>query len=188
MVIFIFPFLFPKCVYWSEFNMVLGNIISRSSLRYLEIPWYFTKPGLGITCLWNGCSQILKGGLTGSLVLSRSHLAVVRTSRVCAKSLRHVWLFAIPWTIAPSGSSVHWILEARMLEWVAMSSSRGIFLTQGLNLCLLCLLHWQAGSWPLAPPEECQVDQESSPVMGSKKGPGKVENHRDQSLGKGSEQ
>ena len=27
-----------------------------------------------------------------------------------------------------------------------------IFLTQGLNLCLLYLLHWQAGSWPLAPP------------------------------------
>ena len=29
-----------------------------------------------------------------------------------------------------------------------------IFLTQGSNLCLLCLLHWQAGSFPLAPPEK----------------------------------
>ena len=32
---------------------------------------------------------------------------------------------------------------------------QGIFLTQGWNLylsCLLCLLHWQAGSLPLAPP------------------------------------
>ena len=29
---------------------------------------------------------------------------------------------------------------------------QGIFLTQGLNPCLLCLLHWQAGSLPLAPP------------------------------------
>ena len=27
-----------------------------------------------------------------------------------------------------------------------------IFLTKGLNLCFLCLLHWQAGSFPLAPP------------------------------------
>ena len=27
-----------------------------------------------------------------------------------------------------------------------------MFLTQGLNLHLLCLLHWQAGSLPLAPP------------------------------------
>ena len=29
---------------------------------------------------------------------------------------------------------------------------QGIFLTQGMNLHLLCLLHWQAGSLPLAPP------------------------------------
>ena len=29
---------------------------------------------------------------------------------------------------------------------------QGIFLTQGSSLHLLCLLHWQAGSLPLAPP------------------------------------
>ena len=29
---------------------------------------------------------------------------------------------------------------------------QGIFPTQGLNLCFLCLLHWKAGSLPLAPP------------------------------------
>ena len=29
---------------------------------------------------------------------------------------------------------------------------QGIFLTQGSNLCLPCLLHWQGGSLPLAPP------------------------------------
>ena len=32
------------------------------------------------------------------------------------------------------------------------SSLHGIFLTQGLNPCLLCLLPWQAGSLLLAPP------------------------------------
>ena len=29
---------------------------------------------------------------------------------------------------------------------------QGIFTTQGSNLYLLCLLHWQAGSLPLVPP------------------------------------
>ena len=29
---------------------------------------------------------------------------------------------------------------------------QGIFPTQGLNMCLLCFLHWQVGSLPLAPP------------------------------------
>jgi len=34
---------------------------------------------------------------------------------------------------SPLGSSVHGISQERILEWVAMPSSRGIFLTQGLN-------------------------------------------------------
>ena len=33
-----------------------------------------------------------------------------------------------------------------------MPSFKGIFLTQGLNLSLLSLLHRQSGSLPLAPP------------------------------------
>ena len=46
-----------------------------------------------------------------------------------------------------SGSSVHGILQARTLEWVAMPSSRGIFPTQGSNPCLLQLLYQQADSF-----------------------------------------
>ena len=32
-----------------------------------------------------------------------------------------------------------------------------IFPTQRSNLCLLCLLHWEAGSLPLAPPEKLSL-------------------------------
>ena len=50
---------------------------------------------------------------------------------------------------SPPGSSVHGILQARILEWVAMPFSRGIFLTQGSNPCLLncrwILHHWAMG-------------------------------------------
>ena len=49
------------------------------------------------------------------------------------------------------GSSVLGIFQARILEWVAISYSRLIFLTQGSDLSLLCFLHWQADSLPLAP-------------------------------------
>ena len=52
-----------------------------------------------------------------------------------------------PMDCSLSGFSVHGILQARVLEWVAMPSSRGSW-----NLHLLCLLHWQMGSLPLAPP------------------------------------
>ena len=44
------------------------------------------------------------------------------------------------------GSSVHGIFQARILEWAAISYFRGIFPTQGLNLHLLHLLHWQSES------------------------------------------
>ena len=54
-----------------------------------------------------------------------------------------------PMDCTPSGSSVHRIFQARVLEWVAISYSRRIFLTQGLNPCLLHLLHWPWDSLPL---------------------------------------
>ena len=51
-----------------------------------------------------------------------------------------------PLDCSPPGSSAHGISQARILEWVAISYSRGSFPTQGSNLSLLCLLHWQADS------------------------------------------
>ena len=54
-----------------------------------------------------------------------------------------------PVDCSPLVSSVHGIFLARILEWVAMSSSRGTFLTQELNPYLLHLLHWQVNSLPL---------------------------------------
>ena len=48
-----------------------------------------------------------------------------------------------PMNCSLPGSSVHGISQARILEWAAISSSKGIFLTQGSNPCLL---HWQVDS------------------------------------------
>ena len=39
--------------------------------------------------------------------------------------LSRVQLFAMPRTVDCSGSSVHRILQARILEWIAMPASRG---------------------------------------------------------------
>ena len=44
------------------------------------------------------------------------------------------------------GSSLHGILQARILEWVAMPSSRDLPDSGIKPMCLLYLLHWQAGS------------------------------------------
>ena len=42
-----------------------------------------------------------------------------------------------PMDCSPPGSSLHGILQARILEWVAISFSGGIFSTQGLDHSLL---------------------------------------------------
>ena len=47
-----------------------------------------------------------------------------------------------PMDHGPTVSSVHGILQARILEWGAIFSSWGVFPTQGSNLCLLWLLQW----------------------------------------------
>ena len=44
------------------------------------------------------------------------------------KSLSPVWLFVTPMDCSLPGSSVHGILQARILKWVAISFSRGSFL------------------------------------------------------------
>ena len=63
-----------------------------------------------------------------------------------AKSLSRVWLFVTPLTVSLSGSSIHGIFQARIMEWVAIFLLQGIFLTQGWNLCLLYC------RWILYPP------------------------------------
>ena len=52
------------------------------------------------------------------------------------KSLQSCLALCNPMDCSPLGSSVHGILQARILEWVAVLFSRGIFLTQGSNLGL----------------------------------------------------
>ena len=71
-----------------------------------------------------------------------------------AKSLQSCLTLWDPLDCNPPGSSVHGISQARILEWVAISFSRAIFMTQGSNPCLLCLLHWQVDSLPPAPPRK----------------------------------
>ena len=68
---------------------------------------------------------------------------------VCVCALSCVWLFVNPMDYILPGSSVHGIFQARILEWVATSSSRGSSLIHELNPCLLCLLFWKVNSLPL---------------------------------------
>ena len=64
-------------------------------------------------------------------------------------------------SVMSNSSWSHWLQSARLLCGIFPGENtgvgchfllQGIFLTQGFNLHLLCLLHWQADSLPLVPP------------------------------------
>ena len=69
---------------------------------------------------------------------------------VCAKSLQSCLTLRDPVDHSPPGSSVLGILQARILEWGAISFSRGSSCNPGFEPASLYLLLWQAGSLPLA--------------------------------------
>ena len=85
-----------------------------------------------------------------SLHWCHGHSSITDGSASGAEWLSRVRLFATPLDCSPLSASVHGILQARILEWVAISFSRGIFPTQGANLHLLCLLHRRRMLYPLS--------------------------------------
>ena len=96
------------------------------------------------------CQPRWKGGGICALVGGEEYILVC----MHAKKLQSCATLYNPVDCNLPGSSVPRTLEARILEWVAMPSSRAIFLTPGLNQHLLHLLHWQVCSLPLEPPEK----------------------------------
>ena len=89
---------------------------------------------------------LVKPGVTGlvtwtTLFYSLDRLLLMVHTHACSVAQSCPTL-CDPMDSSPPCSSVHGILQARILEWVAVSSSSGqSFLTQGLKPRLLCLLH-----------------------------------------------
>ena len=73
------------------------------------------------------------------------------TTCVHAKCLQSCPTLCNPMDCSPPGSSVHEILQATILEGVAMPSSRGSSPPRDWTRVSYILLYWQAGSLPLEP-------------------------------------
>ena len=65
--------------------------------------------------------------------------------------LSHVLLFSDPMDCSPLGSSVHGIFQARILDWVVISSP-GNLPHPGIKPTSLVSPALQTGSLPMAPP------------------------------------
>ena len=123
---------------------------------WISIPSYVHRAaGHGSKALLLGAFQ-LPGDWwqVGSLVTretgrgASSSPALEAIIAVILQWLRHVWLSCDPVDCSPPGSSVHGIAQPRILEWVAISFSRG------LNSDLL---HCQVDSLLSQPPGKPQA-------------------------------
>ena len=158
MQIYLFIYLFWQCKFINSVLEVGSPYVSH---------WTMIKVLAGCISLWRLEAKIhflafpvFRGHLLflvcGCHPYLQSQQRPVRFPSSCtfvrAKSLQLCLIPCYPMHCSSPGSSVHGILQARILEWVAMPSSRGLFLTWGSSHCLLFLLHWQVGSLPLVPP------------------------------------
>ena len=66
---------------------------------------------------------------------------------MCAKSVQSCLTLCNPMDCSPPGNSVHWILQARILECIAMPSSRWSSWPKD-QTHISCLLHWWMDSLP----------------------------------------
>ena len=77
--------------------------------------------------------------------------------RVRIQLFSHVQLFATPWIVCSlQGSSVHRISQARILEWVAISSSRGSLHRD--RICISCIIGRSFTTQPLGKPTAQSYD------------------------------
>ena len=81
---------------------------------------------------------------------------------VRAQSPSRVGLFCSPMDRSLPGFPVHEIFQARKLERVAISSSRGSFGPEDRTRNLLRVLHWQEDSLPLGKPSKSSGAYECS--------------------------
>ena len=96
---------------------------------------------------WRNVYQIINDSkVEGTVSTSDNNTSVL-------SHFSRVWLFATLWIAACQAPLSLGNLQARMLEWIAMPSSRGSSLPRIQSEPLMSP-HWQAGSLPLVPPGE----------------------------------
>ena len=120
--------------------------------------WFHRKPGAVCNRLWRTLQDVLT---TKSEFLCEelplfikinpcAYSPIIKTGLTACVLTQSCTTLCDPLDCSPPGSSVHGILQARILEWVAMPFSRGSSQSRH-QTCVSYLLHWQADSLPLAP-------------------------------------
>ena len=124
---------------WAAPNIQLGHQPSQCHWAH---PFNFSQPRF--LYLWNmpyfrGVLQRMKKAIVKALLMCCPRLCFSPTTRGRSQcsSLRHVWLFMTPWTVA-RWTSVYGILQAGILEWVAIPFCKGSYQPRDWT-CVCCI-------------------------------------------------
>ena len=161
-----------------------GNGFSEKSVSEKECHFLLSFSGIG-QHTWTGRKQRIRRQEVSAVSFSHIKTVTVKPSQVerrptdrpChsvqvfgthASMLSRVQLVATPWTVTLQAPLFKGFFQARILEWVANSSSRRS--SQPRNqTCVSGLLHWQADSLPLhhlGNPFLCSKENQFSGSMG----------------------
>ena len=128
-------------LYWSVNNVVPVSEHGRDSATHINVSTLLQTPlpsrlphNIEQSFL---CYTIGPCWLKFLFFMLKGRPSLLRPSRVHAKSLQLCSALCDPMDCSLTDSPVHGTLQARILEWIAMPFSSGIFLTQGLNARLL---------------------------------------------------
>ena len=140
----------------SQLRLILYHLSHKGSPRILECVAYAFCSGSSQPRNWTGVSCIA-GGFFTNWAIWEARQAFQISSNISQKLWHKYGVVSVaqscltlcnPMDYSPPGSSVHGILQARILEWVAMSFSRGS--SQPRNRTRIsCFLQCQVGSLPL---------------------------------------
>ena len=133
---------FNPCVYFQAWFISSGGRSKSECFSRIMICW---KIVLGLA------RSVSSGNFLEMHTLRSSHAHVL-------SCFSRVWLYD-PMDHSPPGSSVHGVSPGKNTGLGCHALLQGIFPTQGSNPRLLCLLHWQVVSSPLAPPGKPQALQ-----------------------------
>ena len=137
----------PFAILKSTITLLLGSIYCYSQVHnkyYLKGAFHFSfslesnyqvMMIIFLRCLYwaEGGPPLLNSQVEALIEAPTTHLetGLQKGKRMCAKSLQSCLTLCNPMDCRSPGSSVHGILQARILEWVAMPSSRGSSQSRG---------------------------------------------------------
>ena len=137
-----------------------GNTsLHRCSIKHQFVPFFPLFSTYLMTTVYFGYSDYLKWSKVSKRALSvHKHITYTYTHTYCiANSFLSCPILYDPTDCSLLVSFVHGILQAKILEWGAISYSRGPSQLRDWTCVSYSLLHWQAGSLPLASPGKLYI-------------------------------